>query len=493
MDTLPAFDEIPLDWRVPGADLEIRPVYTEKGVLDYPAAGLIMAQKLADGIAVPGQLYRITRPEEGALLCGDGSIGDDMVRAARLANKTSDIWLVTLADAGAAVKATGKFVFDANGSGVVNLYVGGRRARVLVTPGMTAAARAEAAVEAINADGRMPVVAVQGGVGVEPEVILTAKHAGESGNAIDLRVGKLADEILPAGMTITITAMTSGAGNPDVSEAIDAINERWFQHIVMPWTDDANLIALAEELRNRFTATGRLDGQGYVGLRGTFGQLTTKGGVTNSPHMTLIGASGSVTSPWIWGASLMAVSLFHLTQDPARQLRTLRLAAVEAPDASDLFNELEQDLLLRQGVSTFTAGLDRSIFLSRVITTYKASALGAPDSAWLDITVPATVSRIRYDWRMTMALTYPRHKLEADGGVAAAYSDVVATPRSVKGTWAGRCTVYARAGWIQDTKRTLELSTFQIDPDDKNHMVATQRIDVMGNLIRFSGVLAFEA
>jgi phage tail sheath gpL-like len=493
MDTLPAFDEIPLDWRVPGADLEIRPVYTEKGVLDYPAAGLIMAQKLADGIAVPGQLYRITRPDEGALLCGDGSIGDDMVRAARLANKTSDIWLVALADAGAAVKAAGKFVFDANGSGLVNLYIGGRRARVLVSPGMAAAARAEAAVEAINADGRMAVVATQGIEGATAEVILTAKHAGESGNAIDLRVGKLADEILPAGMVITVTAMTGGAGNPDVAAAIDAINERWFQHIAMPWSDDANLIALSEELRQRFTATGRLDGHGHVGLRGTFGQLTTKGGVTNSPHMTLIGASGSVTSPWTWAASLLGVALFHLTQDPARQLRTLRLAGVEAPDAPDLFDELEQDLLLRQGVSTFTAGLDRSVFLSRVITTYKASALGAPDSAWLDITVPATVSRIRYDWRMYMALTYPRHKLEADGGIAAAYSDVVATPRGVKGSWASRCQVYARAGWIQGTKRTLEQSTFQIHPDDKNHMVAIQRIDVMGNLIRFSGLLEFEA
>ena len=493
MNPLPAFDEIPLDWRVPGADLEIRPVYTEKGLFDYPAAGLLIVQKLATGIAAPNQIYRITRPEEGAMLCGEGSIGDDMVRAARLANRSSDIWLLALPDASGSVKAVGKFVFDANGAGVVNLYVGGRRARVLVTPGMSAAARAEAAVEAINADGRMPVVATQGVEAATAEVILTAKHAGESGNAIDLRVGKLADEILPAGMVITITAMTGGAGNPDVADAIDAINERWFQHIAMPWSDNANLGALAEELRRRFTATGRLDGHGYVGLRGTFGQLTTKGGVTNSPHMTLIGASGSVTSPWIWAASLLGVALFHLTQDPARQLRTLRLVGVEAPDAPDLFDELEQDLLLRQGVSTFTAGLDRSVFLSRVITTYKASPLGAPDSAFLDITVPATVSRIRYDWRMTMGLIYPRHKLAKDGSAAEAHSTSVATPRNVRGTWAARCQRYERAGWIQDTKRTLEQSTFQIDPDDKNHMVATQRIDVMGNLIRFSGVLEFEA
>lgn len=491
---IPAFDEIPLDWRVPGADLEIRPGYVDRGLVDYPARGLIIAQRLADGIAEPGRLYRVTRPDDGEILCGAGSIGDAMARAARIANRSGDIWLLALPDDEAAVAATGKITFtNADGAGALSVYIAGRRARIVVTPGMTAPQRAAALVAAISADLRMPVEAEQGEDAAANEVILTARHGGEVGNAIDIRVGVQADEAAPAGLGITITAMAGGAGNPDVSDAIDAINEQWFQHIATPWTDDANLTLLAEELRVRFTAQGRLDAHAYAGVSGTFGQLTAKGGVTNSQHLTLIGAARSPTPPWIWGATLMAVALFHLTQDPARQLRTLRLPGVIAPDPADQFEELEQDLLLRNGVSTWTALQDRSVALSRVITTYKTTPLGVADSAWLDVNIPATASRIRYDWRATMSLVYPRHKLAEDGSVAEAYSNVVATPRKVRGTWAGRSQLYARQGWLRNVNATIARSTFQIDPNDKNQLLADLRIDIIGNLIRFAGVLEFEA
>ena len=494
MTPIPAFDEIPLDWRVPGADLEIRPTYTEKGLFDYPARGLIIAQKLATGTATAGQLYRVTRPGDGTVLCGAGSIGEAMVRTARTANRFSDLWLLALDDDAAGTQATGKIVFDnALGSGAIAVYIGGRRVRIVVTDTMTAPDRAAALVAAINDDDAMPVTATQGVNPADNEVLLTARHKGETGNDIVIRIGLQADEVLPAGAEVTITAMANGAGNPDITDAIDAINEQKFDAIVCPWTDDANLVLLAEELRVRFTAMSRLDGHAYAGLRGTFGALTTKGAVTNSPHLTLIGAAGSPTPPWTWAASLMAVSLFHLTQDPARQLRTLLLPDVVAADPADQFSDTEQDLLLRAGISTWTAGTDRSVYLSRVITTYKTTALGVADSAWLDINVPATLSRIRYDWRATMAMIYPRHKLAEDGAIAEAYSKVVATPRKVRGTWASRCQIYARQGWIREVKRTLESASFQIDPNDKNQMLADMPVNIIGNLIRFNGVLEFEA
>ena len=493
-EAIPAFDEIPLDWRVPGADLEIRPTYTEKGLFDYPARGLIVTQKLATGTAEDGRLYQITKPGDGTALCGAGSIGEAMVRTARYANRFSDIWLLALPDDDTGTAATGKIVFDnALGSGAIAFYIGGQRVRIVVTETMTAVERAAALVAAIGDDPAMPVIAAQGVDPADNEVLLTARHKGETGNDIAIKIGLQADEVLPVGALVTVTAMSGGAGNPDITDAIDYINEQKFDAIAFPWTDDANLVVLAEELRVRFTAMSRLDGHAYAGLSGTFGALTTKGAVTNSPHMTLVGAAASITPPWVWGASLMAVALFHLTQDPARQLRTLQLPQVTASDPADQFSELEQNLLLRAGISTWTAGDDRSVYLSRVITTYKKTALGVDDSAWLDVNVPATVSRIRYDWRATMATNYPRHKLAEDGSIAEAYSKVVATPRKVRATWAGRCHIYGREGWVRDVKRTLESSTFMIDPNNKDQMLAKQRVNVIGNLIRFNGVLEFEA
>jgi phage tail sheath gpL-like len=494
MAVIPAFDEIPLDWRVPGADLEIRPTYTEAGLFDYPARGLIIAPMLSTGTAEAGRLYRVTRPSDGIALCGAGSIGAAMIEAARTANRSSDLWMVAIPDAAGATAATGKISFgNALGAGALAVYIGGRRVRIVLTTSMTAPQRAAALVAAINADTAMPVAAAQGTDAATHEVLLTARHGGETGNDILIRLGLQADEVLPAGAQVTVTAMSGGAGDPDVQDAIDAINEQKFDAIALPWTGDANLTVLAEELRQRYTAMARLDGHGYAASRGTFGQLTTKGTVTNSPHLTLIGADASPTPPWIWAATLMAVSIFHLTQDPARQLRTLQLPGVIAPDPASLFSETEQDLLLRSGISTFTAGTDRSVYLSRVITTYRQTALGTADSAWLDINVPVTLSRIRYDWRATMQLTYPRHKLAEDGSIAEAHSKVVATPRKVRGTWAARCNVYGRAGWIRDVKRTLESAVFQIDPNEKNQMLADMPVNIIGNLIRFNGVLEFEA
>lgn len=487
-----AFDEIPYDLRVPGSYVEVRPTYLEMGLAEFPARGLIIAQMLDTGSAQPLTLYRITRDVEGAVLCGAGSIGDAMVRAARRQNRTSDLWLLPVADLAGGTAATGKAAIAGEGSGEVSLYIAGRRARVVATSAMTPAQIAAALVAAINADAGMPVVAAQGTAGAANEVLLTAKHKGEAGNAIDLRTRRFAGETVPAGLTVTITAMASGAGNPDIADAIEAITGEWFTEIAAPWTDDANLTALAEEMRKRYVATSGLDGHAYVGLRGTFGQASAKGGVTNCPHLTILPAKRSPSSPWEWAATLMGATLFHLTNDPARQLRTIRLEGILAPDPEDRFTDLERDLLLRDGLSTWTATADGGVVLERVITTYRRSALNVPDEAWLDVMVPHVATRIRYDWRAFVSLAYPRHKLAPDGSVAASAANVV-TPARMKASWAGRCRLYAERAWIVNTGATVQASSFAIDADDRNRMNARQEIDIIGNLMVLAAALEFRA
>lgn len=485
-----AFDEIPYDWRVPGTLVEIRPTYVDMGLLEFPARGLIIAQKLAAGSATPLQLYRITRETDGSGLCGAGSIGDAMVRAAREANRTSDLWLIAVEDLAGGTAATGKLAIAGTGAGELNVYIAGRRARIVATAAMDAAAIAAALVAAINADARMPVTAAQGVAPADNEVLLTAKHKGESGNAIDIRLRRFATDAVPAGITVTITAMASGAGNPDIADVIDAIGGEWFTEIATPWTDSANLAALAEELRQRYLATATLDGHAYAGARGTLGELSTIGEVTNSPHLTIIGAKASPTPPWEWAASLMGVALFNLTNDPARQLRTLLLPGVIAPAPEDRFTDLERDLLLRDGISTFTPTADGGVVLERVITTYRLSALNVPDEAWLDVMVPHVLTRIRWDWAGYVSLVYPRHKLAPDNSVASTAPAVV-TPNRMKASWAGRCRLYAEQAWLVNVQETVARSQFAIDESDKNRMNARQEVDIIGNLMVLAAALEF--
>lgn len=485
-----SFSEIPYDWLKPGVYVEVRPNYDRVGLLPFPARALLMVQKLAAGTAVAGQLYQITRPEQGAALFGAGSIGDRMCRAFKRANKTSDVFAIALADAGAGVQASGTFTFGgpATAAGTIALYVGDSRVSVAVANGDAAAAMATAAAAALNAVADLPVTAAANAA----VVTVTAKHKGAVGNHIHLAANARIDDALPAGATCAVVAMAGGATNPDAQTALDAIAAEWFTDIAFAWDDGANLAALAADLAERYQAMGKKDAHAYVGGRGAFAALTALGGLTNSPHISVVGAKNSATPPWAWAASLAGVAAFQLADDPARQLRGLSLAGVAAPAAADRFTETEQDLLLKGGVSTFTAGADGAVAIDRVVTTYKLSALGAPDRAWLDVTVPKTMTRIRWDWASYVTLTYPRHKLADDDSIAANNADSVVTPRRMHGSWAARSKIYEREGWIEGARETVAQSTFVRDPDDRNRLNANQQVRIIGNLMVLAAALEFQ-
>ncbi|NIX75387.1 phage tail sheath subtilisin-like domain-containing protein [Microvirga terricola] len=487
------FNEIPYDWLKPGTLVEVRPNYGRMGLVPFPVRALLIVQKLEIGTAQAKKLYRITRDEEGTALCGAGSIGDQMVRSFRKTNRTNDLSILALDDAAVGAAAAGKFVFSGNGDGPVSLYIGKTRVRVGGTIATAPGARAAAAVAAINADTSLPVTALQGSGAATNEVLLTAKHKGECGNAISLRVARRVDETVPSGLQVTVTAMAGGAGNPDIVGALDAIVGQWFTDIAIAWDDSNNLLAFQEELKKRYMAMGKLDAHGYFGTRGTFGQLTTKGGVTNCPNLTAApGANRSASAPWEWAAALAGIGTFHLTNDPARQLRSLVLPGIDAPDPGDRFTDTEQDLLLRAGISTFNVLDDGTVTLDRVVTTYKQSSLGILDRAWLDIMVPKTLTRIRYDWASYVSLLYPRHKLADDDSPAAHASDAVVTPRRMHGTWASRCKLYERQGWIEDATRTVSESRFYRSENDRNRMESNQQIQIIGNLMVLAAALEFQ-
>lgn len=483
-------NEIPYDWRVPGTLVENRPVYDRMGLVSFPAVAYLFVQKLATGTAEAARAYEITRPEQGTVLFGAGSVGQQVVRAWKKANKTNRVFAIALADDVAGVKEVRTYTFTGAGAGTVSFYIQGRRYRYKAISTMTPTQHAAAAVLAVNADPDAPVVATSA-VAV---MTLTAKHAGEAGKHIDVRFRKTVEDVLPGTLAIAEAVTTPGAGNPDVQDILDALANTWVTDIVLPWGDAANLELVTEWAAERFKAMGRKDGHVYVGHRGTYGELGTKGALTNSPHLSAIGANRPFQAPWELAAALGGVATFQLTNDPARQLRSLALPGIDAPDEEDSFTETERDLLLRQGISTWTRLEDGTMVIERVITTYKVTNLGIADTAFLDIMVPKTLTRIRYDWASYVTLLYPRHKLAPDDSPAANNNDVVVTPKRMAGTWAARCKLYEQLAWIVDIRRTLELSKFELDlAGDKNRMNAQQRINIIGNLMVLAAALEFEA
>lgn len=485
-----SFDQVPSDWRVPGAYVEVKPSYTNAGVLGYPARALLIGQKLSGGTATAATPYRITRRDQLVPLFGAGSVAAQMGEAFMAANPTADLTVMALADAGGAVAATATQIIagTATGSGVLAIGIGPWRIPTVVASGATATTVATAVRAAINAATHLPVTA-SGSAG---NVIITAKHGGAVGNDIRIRLNPAFGDITPAGLTVTIAPMATGAGVPDIDTALSAIAAEWYTDIAVAWSDATTLGKLETSLATRYTAMGKRDAHGYAAMAGTFGTLTAAGANRNSPHCTIIGAKDAASMPWQWAASLAGVACFYLTNDPARQLRTLPLPGIVGPDGPDCFTPSEQDLLLRDGISTFDVGPDGTVTLQRVITTYQVSALGIADVAWLDVTTPRTLSRIRYDWASYLGLNYPRHKLADDGSPAAEFSDAVVTPRILHGSWAARCALYERLGWIEDARRTVAESLFVRDGSDRNRVNANQKVRIVGNLMVFAANLQFE-
>lgn len=499
------FDQIPYDWLEPGTFMEIRPHYGRIGLLPWPARMVVIAQKLSTGTLADATLREIVDPEEGVALLGDGSIGVEQLRAVRAVNRTQPLFVIALPDADGAVKASGTFTFTGTVSKdiVLRFLVNDVQVRMTAEAGDTVSELATKLAAAINAPGNiaLPLTATSD-AGV---VTVICRHGGEVGNEIDLRVD--ARQPLPDGLNVAIVAMAGGSGNPDVQDAFDAIPNQWFTDITMPWSDATNMATLAAELLARYDAMSKLDAHGYVAKRGTYGEAGTFGNLTNSPHLSPFVLNKSPTPSWTVAASMMGLASFHLTNDPARQLRSLAVSTITAPDDGDQFDDTERELLLRKGVSSFTHLDDGTTVISRVITSYKVSNLAAADRAWLDIMVPKTASRIRFDWSIYVTLLYPRSKLVEDEATAAylerppgetsgddqSESNAIVTPRRMHASWAGRCRLYARKVWISDVERTVRESRFEIDDADKNRMNAQQRINIVGNLMVLAGALEFEA
>ena len=102
-----------------------------------------------------------------------------------------------------------------------------------------------------------------------------------------------------------------------------------------------------------------------------------------------------------------------------------------APPEQNRFTREERNLLLKDGISTFTVGQDGKVYIERVITTYQQNAFGIEDISYLDLNTKWTLDYIRYAVRVRIALRYPRYKL-ADDGTRFAAGQAVVTPSMIR-------------------------------------------------------------
>ena len=464
------FSQIPAAWLVPGAFFEVDASLAEAGVGAFPLRGLIIGQRLASGFLAAAIPERVTSAEDASALAGPGSVGSRMATQWFSVNLASELDLILLDDD--AASSPNVVTLTLGGSpaiGVLPVYVAGSRYQVSAAGSL--AQTAQAIADVVNADPEAPF-AVAVNPGDTSQVIFTAKHGGEATNQLDVRVAHLEGEAIPSGLTVTIVDTQSGAGNPDVTLALSAIQDVQYDIIVHPFTDAANLTALEDELESRDAATRAIPGHAFTAEIGSVGLLGALGDSRNSRNSTIVGMAPFPGAAHERAAAVAAWVAFSGSIDPARPFQTLAVPGF-APRIEDQFSDEERNLLLLDGIATMKHDRTGETRIERLVTTNKTNEAGAPTAAFREVNIRLLLSFFRKAGSARVLQRFPRHKIASDGpGQPSGPGTNIVTPRSYIAEWVSFYQELIDAGLAEDMAGFVKNSSASRPPADPNRIEA---------------------
>lgn len=442
-----SFDSIPNNLRNHGTYIEFNAELAGATSQDFQV--VMVGQRLAAGNKAAGTVVQVTDPDQAKAYFGQGSLLANMCGAFLNANAETPLFCIALDDDGAAVAAAGTITVDtaATKAGTLYVYIGGERVSVGIAADDTVDDIAANIAAEINANSDYPVTAAVNGT-TSSQVDVTARNAGEAMNGLNMRANYYGEK-MPDGLTLTFVDLANGSGNPDLADAIDAMGDTWFNWIINPYTDTANLTTLTDHLNDVWGPLVQQDRRAFSAFSGTLAECSTFGNALNSPHLTVMGTNKSPTPVYMVAAINGAIGSYYLAIDPARPLQTLELKGMLAPAAETLWTRSERNVLLYDGIATFKVMMDGTCQIERQITTYQRNNNGLTDAAYLDINTPETLSRIRYEQRSMIAARYPRHKL-ADDGTEYGAGQAIVTPSLIKAALLGLYRELEDRGWVED-------------------------------------------
>lgn len=483
------FDRIPSNLRVPGVYTEINNSRATTGAQLLQYRRLLIGTKLTAGTApanVPVQVNSVAQAEG---LAGAGSVLAGMVAAALEQDAFTDLFMLPVADpvAGAAATSTLTVTGTATGSGTIALMVAGRPVQVGVVATDTPTLIAGKIVTAVTALVALPVTA-ENTAGV---VTFTAKNKGETGNSLDVRAGYYG-ESLPAGVTLAFTAFTGGTGNPDITAAIDALGDQWFQAWATAYTDTANLVILENEQFDRWGPLREVEGHVFGALKGTLSGLGTIGNGRNSEHLTLVHATLEPMPAYEKAAETMSIWAFAVANDPARPVQNLGYLWCLPPAENDRFTNADRNTLLFDGIATTKVTTAGQMQAERLITTYKLNSAGGADVSYLDSETLATLLYLRHDWKDLLLRKYPRAKLaDDDNRFGAGQATVIVTPKSMKAEMVAWAIQMQAIGLVENIDSFKAASFSERNLADRNRLDnllvpdLVNQLRVIGNQIMF--------
>src|SRR5579883_200771 len=298
-----SFSTIPPDLKIPLFYAEFD--NSQAGATVPSKRALILGQAIGVAGGTPTPAW-VASPADAAAQFGAASQLAAEVAAYRANDPATELWAMPYADAVASVGAAGAVTFGgaATAPGVIPLRVGGVSVATAVAAGDSATAATAKVLATMQGTPDLPVSPT----GSTATLTLTARNKGTLGNSIPISLayyGARGGEAMPPGLTCTITPMSGGAGDPDLSGLAAAIAAMEFDFIVSPWTSGAELAATTAMMNDR---TGRWSykaaryGHVFSAKQDTAANLLSIGATLNDPHLSILGTYGSPTPDYVWAA-----------------------------------------------------------------------------------------------------------------------------------------------------------------------------------------------
>lgn len=495
-----SFNNVPTSIRTPGVYTEVDNSRALQGLVQNPHKVLIIGQMSDDGEAPLETIKYVTNESLADGFFGVGSILSRMCKKFKENNPNTELHAIALSNDGG-VQAERLVKFDSGYSTTATtayyLMINGEKCYVTLNSGWSVTDVNSAIVDKVSADLTLPVhCSTSASAAGSDHLVFMAKTSGTLGNYIDIRANYYVGQSNPAGWSangIFYDSAVNGAVDPDIGDTWAVIEGEQYHYIIQPYIDSSNLTELETELRDRFTALEDMQGHGFTCVRGTQASCTTLGNTRNSPHNTIVGMYDSPNSPEEWAAAWGAQAAWNLNNDPARPLHTLKLSGILPPsDKSNLFTRSERDILLYDGIATWTVDSGGNCQIERSITTYQTNSFGTLDSSYLDVQTLATLGEIRYQFKTRMLNRFiePRMKL-ADDTFPVQPGSKIATPKTVKQEIISLFTELRDAGYIENLDDFVDNLIVERDSTDVNRintLLPTDLINqfrIMGSLLQF--------
>lgn len=472
--TIP-FTKIPSNLRVPLFYAEVDA--SKANTSPQPQRALLMGQMFG-GTATPNVPILIQSATDAKASAGVGSMLAAMAAAYIQNDPTGELWMLPLADAGGAVAATGSIAFTgpATANGTLALYLGGTLLSIPIASGSTANQIATAVAAAVTALPDLLVSAAVDGVTLS-KVDFTAKNKGVAGNDIDIRVnylGSRSGELLPAGVGVTIIAMSGGTTNPTLTTALSNLAELSFDFIVSAYTDStstAAITAFLSDTNGRWAPLSQIYGHCLIAYRGTMGAAATFLAGLNDQHLSCMPFYDSPTPNFVFAAAVFGAAAASLRNDPGQPVQTLAVAGVLAPPIASRYLLTQRNSLLWEGGATFNV-VNNTVLIENLTTTYQTNIQGEADNSYLEIETMFLLMYVLRQLHSVVTGKYARRKLAANGTHLLPMSNVV-TPDIIKQDLIAQYREMEAGGFVQQSDTFAATITVEQNATNPN------RVDVL--------------